>query len=180
MTATSRRIVRTGIAQYFGGPTFVQDERAYRGAGPLESSGLYTVRAYWPKRVNDNDFTQSAAASAGRGMGASMVVEIPTDLERRQAIPAVTGKRNIVYSVTLHCYHLAYRGHAEDAGADVDDLIEAIKGHVHEDPTLAGTCYQAGENTAGIRTIIAMPSVNKELTETYFRVMFDAEVEINA
>lgn len=114
-------------------------------------------------------------------MGAYMAVEIPEDIEIRRALPAQTGRKRITYDVILHVYHLAHMPHAEDAEADVNGLIEAIKGQIHQDVTLGGICYQAGENSAGIRTRVS-PSVTerKEVLGTYVRIFFDAEVEIVA
>lgn len=187
MTTTSRAVVRTGIAEYFGGSTYDAETRAYRGSGPLVGSGLSTVRAYQPKRASDTDYVWNQAA--GRGMGASMVVELGDDTEIRRAgnagggvsFPA-GGRKRITYTPTLHIFHLAYAEHAEDAEADVDALIEAIKGLFHADVTLGRIpgLYQAGESPYGIRTRI-YPSVDvKEKTTTYASIKFEAEVEIVA
>jgi len=70
---TSRSIVRTGIAQFFGGTNYDSNFRCYRG-GPLLSSGLSTVRAYQPKREPDTDYVMGL--NPGRGMGALMVLEM--------------------------------------------------------------------------------------------------------
>jgi hypothetical protein len=180
VTATSRQIVRTAIAQFFGGTAYDQEARAYRGNGPLLSYGLSSVRAYQPKRVSDIDYVKAQAA--GRGMGAYMVVELPADNEIRRALPAGTGKKRITYTVVLHIFHLAHQDHAEDAEADVDGLLEEVKAQIRSDVTLGARTtagiYQAGENPSGIRTRVYPSSLDKEITATYASVTFDAEVEI--
>lgn len=183
MTATSRTIVRTGIAEFFGGTQFDAKARAYRGAIPaaLFGAGLSTVRAYRPKRLNDADYVKGQAA--GRGMGAYLYVELPRDTEIRRAIPAIgqAGRKRITYTVTLHVFHLAHQAYAEDAEADVDNLLEEIKSQIRSDVTLGSIpgVYQAGENVNGIRTQV-FPSIlgKDEITATYATVTFDAEAEI--
>jgi hypothetical protein len=120
------------------------------------------------------------AQAAGRGMGAYMAVEMPEDNEIRRAIPAITGRKRITYDVNLHCYHLAHMKHAEDAEADVNGLIEAIKAAIHADVTLGAICYQAGENGAGIRTRITPSVTDDEIVATYILITLQAEVEIVA
>lgn len=188
MTTTSRPIVRVGIAQYFGGPTYDQQERAYRGAIPpaLFAAGLSTVRAYQPKRLSDKDYVLSQAA--GRGMGAYMIVEMPNDGEVRRAVGAAgpgtnyvaSGRKRITYSVILHVFHLAHIRHAEDAEADVDNLVEEIKSQIRADVSLGSIpgVYQAGENASGIRSRINPSTADKEVVATYATVSFDVEVEI--
>lgn len=180
MAATSRKIVRLAIAQFFGGAQYDIEARAYRGTGPLFSNGLCTVRAYRSKRVSDSDYVINQVIP--RGMGAYMIVELPSDVEIRRTTPAVTGRKRIMYQVSLHTYHLAYETHAEDAEADVDDLAEAIKGLIHGDVTLgtAGMIYQAGESHMGIRTTVAPSGTYKEKTRTHIGTSFEAEVEIVA
>jgi hypothetical protein len=179
VTVTSRAIVRTGVAQFFGGTSYDSNFRCYRG-GPLLSSGLSTVRPYQPKRIPDTDYVMGL--NPGRGMGAMMVLQMA---ETRDTIltgpqlPAATkgGQRHLIYPVQCHVYHMAHLPYAEDAEADVDALAEAITDHVYGDFTLGGICYQAGMSSAGIRTVIDPSDEWKEITVTHFRVMFDAEVQ---
>lgn len=118
----------------------------------------------------------------GRGMGAFAMVEMSethnTVLTLGQK-PAVSGgQRKLVYPVKLHGYHMAMEQHTEDAEADVDALVEAIQDRLHSDPTMGGICYQAGMNSAGIRTVIYPAELWKEITLTAFVFEFDAEVQI--
>jgi hypothetical protein len=186
-TVTSRPIVRAGIAQFFGGTTYDDKAKAYRGNIPaaLKAAGLSTVRAYRPKRLSDKDYVLGQAT--GRGMGAYLYVELPNDGEIRRALPAagpgtgyiLAGRKRITYSVVLHVFHLAHKAYAEDAEADVDNLLEEIKNRIRSDVSLGQICYAAGENNTGIRTRV-YPSVTgeDEITGTYSTVTFDAEVEI--
>lgn len=181
MTATSRTIVRTGIAEFFGGTTFDSTFRAYRN-GPLNSYGLSTVRAYQPKKLPDFDYVLGQAP--GRGMGAVMILELN---ETRDVPYTVTqfpspsgGQRKLVYPVQCHVFHMAHQDFAEDAEADIDALDQAIHEHIYSDPTLGGICYQAGLDAVGIRTMIDQPEVWDEITLTHFRVIFDAELMIIA
>lgn len=178
---TSRQIVRTGIAQFFGGSTYDSTARAYRGSGPLLSYGLSTVRAYQSKRLNDMDYVLGQAA--GRGMGAVMVVEMAETKDKLLTTPGLPagvqgGQRRLTYPVALNFFHMAHQPYAEDAEADVDELDQAVHELIYTDPTLGGICYQAGMNATGIRSLIDPSEEWKEVTVTYFRVEFDAEVQI--
>lgn len=178
MAETSRTIVRTGIAQFFGGTTYDTEARAYRN-GPLNSYGLSTVRAYQPKRLPDMDYVLGQAP--GRGMGAVMILEMPetrdTPLDITQ-IPGTGSQRHLTYPVQLHVFHMAHEAYSEDAEADVDELDQAIHERIYTDPTLGGICYQSGLDSFGIRTLIDQPEVWGEITVTHFRVVFDVEVAI--
>lgn len=179
MATTNREIVQTGVAQFFGGSTYDAEARAYRGAIPaaLLTAGLATVRAHESKRVSDKDYVLNLAS--GRGMGAYMVIEIPSDDEYRKSIPAGgAGRKRIVYNVFLHVFHLAHKAHAEDAEADVNGLIEAIKDRIRGDVTLGGICYQAGESRKGIATRVYPSLTPQEVTGTRVDINFEAEVMI--
>jgi hypothetical protein len=187
MATTSRPTVRVGVAQFFGGTTYDQEARAYRGSTPVHlfNAGLSTVRAYQSKRISDKDYVLGQAK--GRGMGASMIVEMPDDTEIRRAVPAAgpgtnyvgSGRKRITYTVILHVFHLAHKPHMEDAEADVDNLLEEVKSQVRSDVSLGGICYQAGENGRGIRTHVYPSNLGTdEITATHATVTFEAEVEI--
>jgi hypothetical protein len=180
VTVTSRQIVRNGVAQFFGGSTYDEPSRAYRGSGPLLSYGLSTVRAYQAKRISDMDYVQGQFP--GRGMGALMVVEMSETRDTMLTGPGLPagvqgGQRRLVYPVALNGFHMAHQTYAEDAEADVDELDQAIHELIYGDPTLGGICYQAGMSRTGIRSLIDPSEDWKEITATYFRVEFDVEVE---
>jgi hypothetical protein len=185
MTATSREIVQNGVATFFGGPAFDNNSRSYRGSIPaaLATAGLSVVRAHQPKRVNDNDYVLTTAMggqqSPGRGMGAYMVVQIPDDIERKRTIPIIVGRKWQAYRVVLHVFHLAHKAYAEDAEADVNGVVEAIKDYMRADPTLGGICYQAGISPYGIRTKVPQSTTEeKEVTATHAEISFEVEVMI--
>lgn len=113
-------------------------------------------------------------------MGSYIVVEIGEDDERRIALPAYTGRKNIVYDVTLHVFHLAHMPHLEDAEADVNGVIEAVKDQIRSDVTLGGICYQAGESRRGIRSRVEPSIVSSEISGTEILITFQAEVMIVA
>lgn len=168
----TRAAVRNGIASYFGGSNYNATDRIWRD-GPLASAGLAGVRAYFPKRAPDGDYTVDLAP--GRAMGAVMVVHIPNETEVRIAIQGATGgiKRQ-TYSVELHLYHLAQTPHTEDAQADFDGLLDAITDRIRADRTLGGIVVQAGEGDAGITKAMSEPYVKNERTKSYGIVRFDA------
>ena len=176
MAETSRTIVRTAIAQYFGGTTYDSVAKAYRG-GPLMTYGLSTVRAYQPKRLPDMDYV--IGQNPGRGMGAVAVLEMNETRDNFRTLPGFgNGQRFLVYPIQLHIFHMAHEAYAETAEADVDELDQALHELIYADPTLGGACYQAGIDQYGIRTLIDQPEVWDEITVTHFRVNFDAEVQI--
>lgn len=186
MTQVSRALVRTAIAQFFGGTQYDEISRCYRG-GPLLSFGLSTVRAYQPKREPDTDYVMGL--NPGRGMGALMTLQMAETRDNILTTPGLPagvkgGQRRLVYPVKCHVFHMAHMPYAEDAEADVDALDQAIHEHIYADLTLGtgGTMppmiYQAGVSSAGIRTVIDPSEVWKEITLTHFCVEFDAEVQI--
>ena len=181
----TRQSLRTGIAQFFGGTTYDATNRTYSG-GPLTSSGLGCVRAYYGKRAPDTDFFINQVA--GRGMGAVMHVHLPDEgPEKREAFGCATaGIKWVPFQVDLYVYHLAQMTHAEDAQADLDALLDAIKNRIHGDRTLGGICTQAGETPQGrIRTQMPPPVIHggkgaPERVESYAIVSFGADTYITA
>lgn len=174
----TRAAVRSGIAEFFGGPTYDDVSRIYRPT-PLAASGLAGVRPYFGKRVPDSDYT--FGLTAGRAMGGIIVVHLAQEQERRIALGGATGGvKRVPYAVTLHLYHLAQTQHAETAQADVDDLLDAIKDLIHGDRTLGGTVTEAGESANGIITRMDLPVIDGERTESYAVIAFDAVAYIEA
>lgn len=180
-----RRTFRNGVAQFFGGPTFDPINRTYTG-GTLTASGLGEARAYFPKRMPDTDYYIGMAA--GRDMGAVMIVHLPNEgPEARKGMGGATaGIKEDPFQVQLHVYHLATVPHAEDAQADLDDLLDAIKAKIHGDRTLGGICTQAGERPeTRIRTRMDPPVVHgpkgaPERVESFGLVTFGADLYITA
>lgn len=187
-TQTSRKIVHDGICSYFGG-TYVPDERCW-AQGPLMAYGLGAVRKAFPKRLNDADFTYGMVS--GRGMGTTMVVNLPADQEVRldKAGPPVNdGQRNItsggvktgLYQVELELFHLSQVDYAEDAVDDFDQVIEAVKQQIRLDRTLGGICTEAGESRLGIRVTTGRPGIDKNnRVGLWARVQFEVRVQMIA
>jgi hypothetical protein len=116
-------------------------------------------------------------------MGAMMVLEMGETRDTLLTGPALPasiqgGQRKLVYPVKCHVFHMAHMPYAEDAEADVDALDQAIHELIYTDTTLGGICYQAGIDSAGIRTRIDPSEEWKEITVTHFTVSFDVEVQI--
>lgn len=181
----TRASIRTGIAQFFGGPTFDSVDRIYTG-GALTANGLGCARAYYGKRAPDTDFF--IGQPAGRNMGAVMHVHIPDEgPEQRIGMGGATaGIKWDPVQIQLWVYHLSQMTHAEDAGADLDQLIEAIRNRIHGDRTLGGVCTQAGETPQGRIRVQTPPPVLKagkgapERVEQYALITFGADVYITA
>jgi len=176
VTATTRAQVRTGIAQFFGGTTWDATGRIYRPT-PLADVGLAGVRPYMGKRLPDSDFTHGLAE--GRGMGAVMLVHLPSDTETRDSFGGpLSGIRLDRVTVQLYVYHRAQAPHAEDAQADLEELLQAIRDRIHGDRTLGGTVVQAGEGQGGyITTDMDVPVVARnDAVESTARVSFNADL----
>lgn len=179
----TRATVRTGIASFFGAGIYNTTDRVWRG-GPLAGDGLGGVRAYFAKRVPDSDYTMGL--TAGRGMGALMVVHLPQTQERRIALGGPTGgEKRVTFDTQLRIYHYARIPHTEDAQADFDALLEAIVDRVHADRTLGGAVTEAGEGVTGfngglIKTRMDEPFVRDEQTESFALINFDATVYVQA
>lgn len=168
----TRAAVRSGIAAYFGGTTYDAVYRIWRPT-PLAASGLAGVRAYFPKRMSDDDYT--FGYNPPRSMGGVMIVHLPMETEKRIALGGPTaGIKRLVYSVELHLFHTGQVPHAEDAQADFDGLIDAVVGRIRTDRTLGGTVTEAGEGTTGISKSAAEPVKNGERIESYGVIRFDA------
>jgi len=187
LTATSKALVRDGIAQFFGGTQWDPAFKCYR-AGPLLQYGLSTVRPYQPKREPDTDYVMGL--NPGRGMGAMMVLDLAETRDTLWTGPGLPagiqgGRRHLVYPVKCHVFHLAHMPYAEDAEADVEALVEAIHDHIYTDLTLGTSpsdgppmIYQAGVSDGGIHSVVDPSENYKEIVATHFCVQFDAEVQI--
>lgn len=177
MTATTRAQVRDGIAQFFGGTTWDATGRIYRPT-PLAAYGLAGVRPYMGKRLPaDSDFTHGLPQ--GRAMGAVMLVHLPSDTETRDSFGGpLSGIKQDRITVQLYLYHRAQVPHAEDAQADLEELLQAIRDRIHSDRTLGGTVVQAGEGQGGyITTDMDVPVVGRnDATESTARVSFNADL----
>jgi hypothetical protein len=155
--AVSRKSIRNGIAQYFGGMTL--SDGWYRPT-LLDTAGLAGVRAYYDDRIKDNEYF--TGLDAGTRTGALMCVHLDDDSETRLEIGGVLDRP---FLVQLYLFLLTRAPSPEAAQADRDDLVEAVRGMVRTDPTLGMgvnsaaplKVTQAGEGSAGIRTSTPLP-----------------------
>lgn len=181
----TRASVRQGVATFIGGPTFDAVNRTYSG-GSLTSSGLGCARAYVAKRIPDTDYHKGMVS--GRSMGAVALVHLPEEgPEQRIGLGGPTaGIKWDPFRVELHIYHLAMQQHDEDAQADLDALLDAVKAKIHGDRTIGGTFTQAGETSSGrILTRMWPPVIlgkkgEPERVESYATVTFGADTYITA
>lgn len=173
MTNPTRRAIRDGIAQFFGGTTLDPTFRLYRPT-PLGDEGLAGVFPYWAIRMEDRFFQETIVPD--RRMGALMCVHLPNEQERRIAMGGpVGGIKSQKFAVDLCIYHRAQKYHPDEAQADLDDLIQAIRDRIHGDRTLGGTVAEAGESERGITTQTGVP-----VGEPATRVEQDAVIQFDA
>lgn len=137
-----------------------------------------------------NDFF--VGAPAGQGFGSVVIVAVESDTEKRESIggpPQTDADGNVVaggwklvtYSVTLDSYFLSQEKMAEDAEANCDNLIEAIKEKLRQDRTLGGICLDAGETTYGLRVDQQHPTQDaNRRTLITFTIRFEVRVMIVA
>lgn len=180
----TRYEARTAIAQYFGGTT-LQSQVDSNGPyinGPLQSYGLSAVYPRWAKRIPDSNFF--LFAEPARSMGTIMVVHIPKLGERRIALNAnstghVTnsGTKQDDMVVELHLYHLAQVNYAEQAEADLEQMIDAIYNYIEQDVMLGGAIIGAGEDKYGIQSVMNPPVCQDapERIEQYAKITFHGQ-----
>lgn len=153
----TRRDIRTGIAAYFGGPTLTG---GWYQPTPLAAAGLAGVRAYYDERIADHEYF--TGLDAGIHTGALMCVHLDDDTEKRLAIGGIL---DAPYNVSLYLFLLTRTPSQEQAQADRDDLVQAVRGLIRADPTLGmgvnssapTKVTQAGEGDGGIRVSTPLP-----------------------
>jgi hypothetical protein len=151
----TRKDVRLGVAQFFGGTTYDDASRIYRPT-PLASLGLAGVRPYWTKDFQDQDYL--ASLPDGTRLGAVACVHFPDQDEGRYAMGGVvSGVKEDFNAVELWIFHYARVMVQELAQAHLDDLLDAIKARIRGDRTLGGICTQAGEGGSRMRTTTGLP-----------------------
>jgi hypothetical protein len=156
---SDRKLIRQGIATYFGGATFDAAHQIYRPT-PLAAAGLGGVRTFMPVIVTGED--RMIGLTAGSSMGAVMGVWLGESAEKRLTIG---GTLDRPYAVHLMIWHLSMGPITEDAQSHIDDLVEAIVARIRADPTLGmgpdssgPKVTQAGEGERGITTSPGWPA----------------------
>ena len=127
----SRATVRAAIADFFAPPAV---------------PGLNTIFRAPPKRVDGTAFR--AGQPAGTISGAVGVVDILSDTEERIALGGEhSGKKWVHYIAEIQIYQHSVHKHAEDAMADFDAVIDAIKEQLRSDRRLGndGVIFESGE-----------------------------------
>lgn len=128
----SRATIRNAVVQYFTPPAV---------------TGLNALYTSFPKRIPGQDFRKGQPS--GTWSGAVGVVVIVGETEERIAIGGATsGKKWVHYRVRLEVFHHSIHTHSEDAMADFDAVIDAIKAKLRADRYLASAptvVFEAGE-----------------------------------
>jgi hypothetical protein len=144
---------------------------------PIEN--LNQVFISFPKRI---DF--SVNSLPGQQSRAAAVIFIAAEKESRIAIGGATnGIKRVDYTVLLQIYMHSFVRNSEDAMADFDVLIDAIKTRLRSDHRFGdenGTLVWQGAEPA-INARYGEPSTSEEgLTETYAEVEFEVTEMIHA
>lgn len=177
----SIQTVYDGICRYFGG-AYDEQTRTYRSS-PLTDAGVGVVRRAFPKQDDHSEFF--LGMPPGTRTGCTLVVFIAQSSERRIAVGGEhNGQKQAVYDVTLNCFIRSNCAFAEDAQDDGFALRDALLEHMHQDRTLGGAVYQAGEYVEnGLGSIdcrFAQPETKAQLTKGFLEVRFAAVEIFNA
>lgn len=163
------------IGQFFSGGTYNTTLRRY--PIPTAVSGLSVVRRSWPK---EDVFEEYTGGVAGVTNGAVMVIQVANNHDRRIALPAVSGRREVHYGIQLHTYIWSYALFAEDCQDYVYNLVDALKAKLRTDPTLGSGGFENGAFMAGeggegdIVTEIQQGATVKGTTKAFFLMSFVA------
>jgi hypothetical protein len=142
-------------------------------------TGLNQVFTSFPKRINFQ--TNSSAGQLSR---AAVVVFISSERENRLAIGGATnGWKRVDYSIILQIFHHSLQRDAEDAMADFDVLVDAIKTRLRSDHTFGdttGTLVWQGAEPVITANYGEPKTIAEGATETYAELQFDVTQMINA
>lgn len=133
----------------------------------------------FPKTLNFQ-----VGSTAGQMSRCALVVFIQSDSETRLAIGGATnGWKRVDYSVIVQIFHHSLHRAAEDAMADFDTLIDAVKTRLRSD-------HNFGDTTSSLVWQGAEPSINgtygepntiaNGATETFASLQFDVTEMIQA
>lgn len=129
----SRATVRGAVAAFFAPPAV---------------AGLNTLYTAPPKRIPGPAFREGQPA--GTPSGAVGVVHIVSETEERIAIGGEhSGKKWVHYTVELQVFQHSIHQHSEDAMADFDAVIDAVKTRLRSDRRLDDwpVIFEAGERS---------------------------------
>lgn len=163
------------IGQFLGGGAYDANLHTYHAA-PV--TGISVVRRSWPKRDDYNEYI--FGQPPGTMTGCVVVIQIPGSHDRRDALPAVVGRRLVHYGVELHCFVWSKASYAEDCQDFVYALADAIKAKVRTDPTLGSGgfengAFMAAEGPEGDLVVeIQQGGMKQEGIKAYMRITFTA------
>lgn len=134
----SAESVLTGLCTYFGG-AYDPATRSYRTP---RVAGLGAVRGSYVKKADLADFY--LGMPEGTATGAQLVVALPSSTEKRIAVPAVLGWKEVRWTVELNFFLVSNATYSEDATAAFYALRDAVLAHIHADPACGSGGYEAG------------------------------------
>jgi hypothetical protein len=142
-------------------------------------TNLNQVLTSFPKNINFQ-----VNSTAGQLSRTAVVVFIQSETETRLAIGGATnGIKRVDYSIVLQVFQHSLQRNAEDAMADFDTLIDAIKARLRSDHNFGdstGTLVWQGAEPV-INCIYGEPATLKEgATETFAEIQFDVTEMIHA
>jgi hypothetical protein len=133
----------------------------------------------FPKQIN---FQKNS--TAGQKSRAAAVIFIESEFENRIALGGATsGKKRIDYGVVVQVFHHSSQSNAEDAMADFDTTIDAIKNRLRSDHRFGNPngdlVWQGAE--PNISVDYAEPSSSdRGITETWAAIRFQVTQMITA
>lgn len=184
--------VADGICRYFGG-AYVPEEHSYR-TPQISVAGMAgpVFRRSPPKRDDHAaDYGLGGGAAAGIAIGCCTLVMVERGLEKRVAVAgAVSGLKQVSWTVRMHSFIRATVAYVEDAQDAVYSLLDAIRGHIEADRTCGtggfeagyGNGFQVGEGgEPWMRWEISpLMTTGKDLSKGYLLVEFAADQYIQA
>ena len=146
---------------------------------PPAVTNVGQVFTSFPKRINFE-----VNATAGQLSRCAIVIFIESERENRLAIGGATsGWKRVDYTIVLQVFHHSVQPNSEDAMADFDIVIDALKTKLRSDHTFGdstGTLVWQGAEPV-INVSYGEPlSSNGNATETWAAVRFDVTQMIKA
>jgi len=142
-------------------------------------TGLNVIHTSFPKRIQFQENAQPGQLSR-----AQAVIFIQAENETRLAIGGATnGWKRIDYNVIVQIFHHSLQRNAQDAMADFDTLVDAIKTRLRSDHNFGdttGTLVWQGAEPIINGTYGEPSTTNDGATETFAELQFDVTEMIQA
>ena len=162
----SRANVRSALTTWFAPPVV---------------TGLNTFYSSAPKIQLASDAFAGTTPGTQSGAVGFPFIEEDADL-RMTSGGLIQGEKLVTYGVGIVLHHYSTQAKAEDAMADFDALIDAVKAQVRAGrATLFGTAgtsnplFNLGESAKGIKGTYDLPVVENGMTYLWGVVQFDVE-----